>query len=264
VYQRIVEAVNQPQGTVQQIADIISVDIATSTEVLCLVNSALYSLPRQIVSVEEAVSLLGLESVTSLVLAGSMVRSASLPGGRGATRARAARPPRAGRAGTRVVRVHGCRPLRRTCSGGGTFPRSWVAGQPLSREEPGATGFEQILGYAFRRVIGGPSVLPPAPLLDPHRGWWTSPGYSKRSGMGAREPGAVEHLGRERAGLGRGIGCYRSLIRSPGTVAGGSGCRVRYPARASRSSPPVVRSVPSANVVKLLSPAAKNSFVVTR
>jgi HD-like signal output (HDOD) protein/CheY-like chemotaxis protein len=233
VYQRIVDAVNTPNCQVKDVAGIVASDIATSAELLRLVNSALYSLPRQVVSVEEAITLLGMESVTSLVLAGSMFRSGSLPGGldgeelrklatrscevaRAVARSDGWSPHQAGQVAlAAMLRDAGLLalapghpdavahldrsltdPLARAeqerAAFGCTVPAAsayllglWnfppvlvhaVAGQPLSEDEPGSSVFEQILGYAYHRVIAGPDVLPQAPLLDPHRRvrWSTS------------------------------------------------------------------------------------------
>ena len=225
VYQRLVEAVRSPKVTVRQVAGIVSTDIATSAELLRLVNSALYSLPRQVVTIEEAVNLLGMESVQSLVLAGSMFRSGRLPGGldgeelrkvatRSCETARAVArsdgwspdesasvalaamlrdprqlvlakgdPPGAVRLDRSLPdpdaraadeqRVFGCTVPAASAYllGLWDFPESVVhavASQPLSEDEPGASPFEQILGFAYHRVIGGPEVTPRATGLDEH------------------------------------------------------------------------------------------------
>lgn len=233
VYQRLVEAVQRPDCTVRDVAAIVATDIATSAELLRLVNSALYSLPRAVVTVEEAVTMLGMESVQSLVLAGSMFRSGRLPGGldgeelrkvatrscevaravarsdgwsaddaaqvalaamlrdagllvlakgdpQGAVRVNRSLPDPGARAADEQ-RVFGCTVPAASAYllGLWNFPETIVhavASQPLSEDEPGASSFEQILGYAYHRVIGGPSVVPSAPGLDTngHLRWTTA------------------------------------------------------------------------------------------
>jgi HD-like signal output (HDOD) protein len=81
VYQRIVDEAGKPDSQIKDIAKIVASDMATAAELLKLVNSALFVLPRAVVSVEQAVTLLGLQSVTSLVLAGSIFRTHGLPAG---------------------------------------------------------------------------------------------------------------------------------------------------------------------------------------
>jgi HD-like signal output (HDOD) protein len=81
VYRRIVDEASKPDSQIKDIAQIVASDMATSAELLKLVNSALFVLPRAVVSVEQAVTLLGMQSVTSLVLAGSIFRTRGLPAG---------------------------------------------------------------------------------------------------------------------------------------------------------------------------------------
>jgi HD-like signal output (HDOD) protein len=223
VYQRIVEAVQRPDCTVHDVAAIVATDIATATELLRLVNSALYSLPRAVVTVDQAVTMLGMESVQSLVLAGSMFSSGRLPRGldaeelrtvatrscevaRAVARSEGWSPDEAAQvaltamlrdAGLLVLakgdpqgavrldrsigdpearaaderRVFGCTIAAASAYllGLWNFPETLVhtvASQPLSEGEPGASTFEHIVGFAYHRVIGGPSVTPSVPGLD--------------------------------------------------------------------------------------------------
>lgn len=56
-----------PDPDMARISDIISQDVSLSAAVLKLVNSAAFSLPRKIASVQQAVMLLGTNSVTNIV-----------------------------------------------------------------------------------------------------------------------------------------------------------------------------------------------------
>jgi HD-like signal output (HDOD) protein len=68
-YQALCTVLVRPTSSLRDAARVIERDVAVSTRVLQLVNSAMYSLPRQVASVEQAVSLLGLRAVQDLVLA---------------------------------------------------------------------------------------------------------------------------------------------------------------------------------------------------
>jgi HD-like signal output (HDOD) protein len=81
IYQEIVDEASKPDSQIKDIARIVASDMATAAELLKLVNSALFVLPRAVVSVQQAVTLLGLQSVTSLVLAGAIFRTHGLPAG---------------------------------------------------------------------------------------------------------------------------------------------------------------------------------------
>jgi len=72
VYDQIVAAVARENVRLSDIADIISSDIGTSAEILKLVNSAFFGLPREVYSVEAAVGLLGLDNIQALVLTSSL------------------------------------------------------------------------------------------------------------------------------------------------------------------------------------------------
>jgi HD-like signal output (HDOD) protein len=74
VYHELVTAMSSDDIDLSEIARILSSDIATSTELLKLVNSAFFGLPRQVYSVDVAVTMLGLANIQALVLAGSVFR----------------------------------------------------------------------------------------------------------------------------------------------------------------------------------------------
>jgi HD-like signal output (HDOD) protein len=82
VYQELVEAVSAPGADLSRVARILDAHMATRVEVLRLVNSAFFGLPRRIDAVDTAVGLLGLENLQAVVLATSLFRpGAPLPAG---------------------------------------------------------------------------------------------------------------------------------------------------------------------------------------
>jgi HD-like signal output (HDOD) protein/CheY-like chemotaxis protein len=80
VYHELVAAMDTAQTDLTDLAGILASDVATSAELLKLVNSAFFGLPREIASVESAVSLLGLDNIQALVLTGSVFRVGATPG----------------------------------------------------------------------------------------------------------------------------------------------------------------------------------------
>jgi HD-like signal output (HDOD) protein len=74
----------RPTSSLRDAARVIERDVAVSARVLQLVNSAMYSLPRRVASLEQAVSLLGLRAVQDLVLAvevfGELMPEEPVPG----------------------------------------------------------------------------------------------------------------------------------------------------------------------------------------
>jgi|YelNatPaOPRAMG01_1025707.scaffolds.fasta_scaffold41225_2 putative nucleotidyltransferase with HDIG domain len=68
LYLEIVEALNSPDISLHKIGDIISKDIGMTAKILQLVNSAFFGLPRRISNPNQAVTLLGLDLVKTLVL----------------------------------------------------------------------------------------------------------------------------------------------------------------------------------------------------
>ncbi|MGD9948973.1 MAG: HDOD domain-containing protein [Desulfobulbus sp.] len=63
----------QEETTLTDIAELIAQDIALSTRILRVANSSFYSFPQQIASINQAVSILGLNAVRSLVLSFSFL-----------------------------------------------------------------------------------------------------------------------------------------------------------------------------------------------
>ena len=72
---KILEAVKKDDLSLKELGDIISADPALSSEVLKLINSSLFSLQREVTSVNHAVNLLGLNTVRNLALSFSLVKN---------------------------------------------------------------------------------------------------------------------------------------------------------------------------------------------
>ena len=71
---RIVEVVEDPKSTAQDMHDIVKHDPALAAKVLKVVNSAFYGLPSQIASLDRAIVMLGLSAVKNIALAASLSR----------------------------------------------------------------------------------------------------------------------------------------------------------------------------------------------
>lgn len=68
IYLEIMDELQSPEASVRKAGKIISKDVAMTAKVLKLVNSAYFCLPRHISSPEQAVVILGLDTIKSLVL----------------------------------------------------------------------------------------------------------------------------------------------------------------------------------------------------
>jgi putative nucleotidyltransferase with HDIG domain len=68
VVSHLVKIADDPQASMRDIADIITHDPLITADLLRMCNSAYFGLPRKIESVQEAITLLGLEKVVNLVL----------------------------------------------------------------------------------------------------------------------------------------------------------------------------------------------------
>ena len=71
---RIIELVEDPSSTAQDLNNIISNDPALCSRILKVVNSAFYGLPRQIGSINRAIVLLGLNAVKNIAIAASLTK----------------------------------------------------------------------------------------------------------------------------------------------------------------------------------------------
>jgi putative nucleotidyltransferase with HDIG domain len=74
IVMRIMEATLDPEISIRQLQLLISQDQALSAKILRIVNSAMYSLRREVSTVSHAVSVLGLDTVKSVIMAASVER----------------------------------------------------------------------------------------------------------------------------------------------------------------------------------------------
>ena len=71
---KIIELVEDPASTAQDLHNIIANDPALCSRILKVVNSAFYGLPRQIGSINRAIVLLGLNAVKNIAIAASLAK----------------------------------------------------------------------------------------------------------------------------------------------------------------------------------------------
>src|SRR4051794_18540868 len=71
---KIIELVENPRSTAQDLNKLISNDPALCARILKVVNSAFYGLPGQIGSINRAIVLLGLNAVKNIVIAASLAK----------------------------------------------------------------------------------------------------------------------------------------------------------------------------------------------
>ncbi|MCL2639328.1 MAG: HDOD domain-containing protein, partial [Phycisphaerales bacterium] len=69
---KVIELVENPKSTAQDLNKLISNDLALCARILKVVNSAFYGLPGQIGSINRAIVLLGLNAVKNIVIAASI------------------------------------------------------------------------------------------------------------------------------------------------------------------------------------------------
>jgi len=74
LFMRLTEAMDNPLTTSRQIAAIVAEDVAMTAELLKITNSSYFSLTSRVSTVEQAVRLLGLETVRTLVLHAGIFR----------------------------------------------------------------------------------------------------------------------------------------------------------------------------------------------
>lgn len=67
-YQQLLAALADDNSSIDDVASIISKDVGMTTTILHMVNSAFFGLPRQVENPQRAVSLLGMETIKSLVM----------------------------------------------------------------------------------------------------------------------------------------------------------------------------------------------------
>ncbi len=68
IYTRMVEAISNPRTTVQDVADIIIKDQASTAKILKVVNSPLFGIQKTVNNVTDAIFFLGFNEVKNIVL----------------------------------------------------------------------------------------------------------------------------------------------------------------------------------------------------
>lgn len=71
---KVMQIVNDPHSSSEDVAKFISRDVALTSKVLRLANSAFYGIPRTISSVNSAIVILGFNTIRSLVLSASVLK----------------------------------------------------------------------------------------------------------------------------------------------------------------------------------------------
>jgi HD-like signal output (HDOD) protein len=77
IYFRVRDVVDDPDSTMDDLADVLRMDPAISARLLRIVNSPLYGFPKQIDTITRAVNLLGTQAVNDLVTATTIGRTFS-------------------------------------------------------------------------------------------------------------------------------------------------------------------------------------------
>jgi diguanylate cyclase (GGDEF)-like protein len=72
---RIIELANDPDVDIDRIAEVLSIDPATTARVLRIANSPMYAMSREITSLSQALMVLGLNATISLALSFSLLKS---------------------------------------------------------------------------------------------------------------------------------------------------------------------------------------------
>jgi HD-like signal output (HDOD) protein len=84
VYLKLIETLNKPESSIDQIAEIVETDMTISAKVLQLVNSAIFRTNREIATVKMATTYLGLNIIKNLVLSTEVMsvfsRAQKIPG----------------------------------------------------------------------------------------------------------------------------------------------------------------------------------------
>ncbi len=76
---RVMQIVNNPSSSSDDLANFLSRDVALTSKVLRLANSAFYGIPRSISSVNSAIVILGFNTIRSLVLSASILKAFPTP-----------------------------------------------------------------------------------------------------------------------------------------------------------------------------------------
>ena len=73
VIEKIDSVLSTPDVSFKEVAEVVALDAALATKVLQLINSSMYAVKREIATIEQAVSLMGIQHVRNLTLAVSVV-----------------------------------------------------------------------------------------------------------------------------------------------------------------------------------------------
>ncbi|MCA9145326.1 MAG: HDOD domain-containing protein [Planctomycetaceae bacterium] len=68
IYKELLEELHSPRGSIDRVGHIVAQDVAMTAKILQLVNSSFFGVPQRITSPSQAVCMLGIEMVKSLVL----------------------------------------------------------------------------------------------------------------------------------------------------------------------------------------------------
>ncbi len=77
IYFRVRDVVDDPNSTMDDLADVLKLDPAISARLLRIVNSPLYGFPKQIDTISRAVNIVGMQAVNDLVTATTVGRTFS-------------------------------------------------------------------------------------------------------------------------------------------------------------------------------------------
>ncbi len=72
-FYKIMEAINDPDADVHEIADIISSDIGLTAKILRLVNSSYFGLSTKVATIPHSLNIIGLSPLSTLVLASALI-----------------------------------------------------------------------------------------------------------------------------------------------------------------------------------------------
>jgi HD-like signal output (HDOD) protein len=75
VYQRLVRVLDRPDWTVAHLSEVLSADAGIAARTLRLANSPLYGMPREIGTLDEAVTVIGIAELRNLVLLTTVIES---------------------------------------------------------------------------------------------------------------------------------------------------------------------------------------------
>lgn len=73
IYQEVMEVVNHPHSSMQDVAKVISADTGLTARLLKIVNSTFYSFPAKVDTVSRALTLIGVNELSEMVLATSVM-----------------------------------------------------------------------------------------------------------------------------------------------------------------------------------------------